>query len=129
MNDFNQYTWNALFLGKVGNEDVSLLQRAITEKSDSGYAEIHTLACLEAETGKTKEARELLLRAMDSGGLDEPNEAIWYGFGRIAEEYGLVGAALSLYKRVEKSEGDEIPTSTYNLARVHEKQLNMVAGK
>jgi tetratricopeptide (TPR) repeat protein len=125
MNDFNLYTWNALFLGKVTNEDVSLLQRAITEKRDSSYAEIHTLACLYADIGRTKEARELLLRAMDSAGLDEPNEPVWFGFGRIAEEYGLGQAALSLYQRVVRNDSsDDLPTSTYSLARLREKQVS-----
>ncbi len=124
MNDFNEYTWNALFVGKVTEDDVALLQRAIANKPDSSYAEIHTLACLYAEIGKTKEARELLLRAMDSGGLDEPNESIWYGFGRIAEDYGLPAVALSLYRRVGKTEAmADLPTSTYNLARMREKSL------
>jgi hypothetical protein len=123
MNDFNEYTWNALFLGKVTEEDVSLLQRAIANKSDSSYAEVHTLACLYAEIGKTKEARELLLRAMDSGGFEEPNEAIWYGFGRIAEDYGLPAVALSLYQRVGKTPEADLPTSTYNLARMRERLL------
>jgi tetratricopeptide (TPR) repeat protein/transglutaminase-like putative cysteine protease len=127
MNDFNQYTWDALFLGKVTNEDVALLQRAITEQHDSSFAEIHTLACLYAEISKTKEARELLLRAMDSGGMDEPNEPIWFGFGRIAEEYGLLQGALSLYRRVGNTEGAELASSTYNLARLREKQLNLIA--
>ena len=124
MNDFNEYTWNALFLGKVTEEDVSLLQRAIANKSDSSYAEVHTLACLYAEIGKTKEARELLLRAMDSGGFEEPNEAIWYGFGRIAENYGLRAVALSLYQRVGKTPEADLPTSTYNLARIRERLLS-----
>jgi len=123
MNDFNEYTWNALFVGKVTEEDVALLQRAIANKSDSSYAEVHTLACLYADMGKTKEARELLLRAMDSGGFEEPNEPIWFGFGRIAEDYGLPAVALSLYQRVAKTPDDDFPTSTYNLARLREKLL------
>jgi len=122
INDINQYTWNSLFLGKVSDEDLSLIQRAIND--NSSYPEIHTLACLYAEIGKTKEARELLLRAMDSVGMDEPNEPIWYGFGRIAEDYGLEAVALSLYQRVGKGE-DEVdsPSSTYNLARLRERML------
>jgi hypothetical protein len=65
---------------------------------------------------------------MDSGGMDEPNDPIWFGFGRIAEQYGLSTAALSLYRRVGKTEGlDDVPTSTYSLARLREKQLNTVA--
>jgi len=125
MRDYNQYTWLALFLDKVTNDELSLLQRAIAKKNDSSYAEIHTLACLYAELGKTKEARELLLRAMDSVGIDEPNEPIWFGFARIAEEYGLASTALSLYQRVGRTDVfDDIPTSTFLLARMHEKRLS-----
>jgi tetratricopeptide (TPR) repeat protein len=121
MRDFNDYTWNAVLLGKVSEEDVSILQRAINENSD--YGEIHTLACLYAEAGKTKEARELLLRAMNARGLDLPNEEIWYGFGRIAEAYGLPDVALALYQRVGKTDDWDLPPSTYNLARSREKGL------
>lgn len=121
INDLNQYTWNSLFLGKVSDDDLSIMQRAVNE--NSSYPEMHTLACLYAEVGKTKEARELLLRAMDSAGMDEPNEPIWYGFGRIAEDYGLQAVALSLYQRVGKTEDADIPSSTYNLARLREKSL------
>ena len=35
--------------------------------------------------------------------------------------------ALSLYQRVGKTEGFEIASSTYNLARLREKQLNLMA--
>ena len=35
---------------------------------------LHTLACLYAETGKTKEAHDLLLRGMDDSNLDEPDD-------------------------------------------------------
>ena len=127
INDFNQYTWNTLFLGKVSDDDLSLLQHVINDKSS--YAELHTLACLYAEIGKTKEARELLLRAMDSVGMDVPDEPIWYGLGRIAEDYGLQTVALSLYQRVGKTEGAEIPSSTYNLARLREKVVQSETSK
>jgi hypothetical protein len=85
---------SSLFLGKVSDDDLSIMQRAVNE--NSSYPEIHTLACLYAEIGNTKEARELLLRALHSVGMDEPNEPIWYGFGRIAEDYGLQSVAHSL---------------------------------
>jgi len=121
MHDFNQYTWEAIFLGKVTDEDLSILQSAIND--NSYFPEIHTLACLYAEVGKTKEARELLLRAMDSQGIEEPNEEIWYGFGRIAEDYGLSDVARVLYRRVADAEDAYLPSSTYNLARSREKAL------
>ena len=117
--DFNQYTWNAVMLGNVSDEDLSLLQRAINDNND--FSEIHTLACLYADVGKTKEARELLLQAMNNAGMDQPDEAVWYGFARVAEDYGLLDVALSLYSRVGKVKNEEMPTSTYNLARSRER--------
>jgi tetratricopeptide (TPR) repeat protein len=119
--DFNQYTWNAIMLGKVSDEDLSILQQAIND--NNSFAEIHTLACLYAELGKTKEARELLLKAMDSAGMSQPDDSVWYGFARVAEDYGLTEVALSLYQRVGKTKGDDTPTSTYNLARMRERML------
>jgi tetratricopeptide (TPR) repeat protein len=128
MNDFNQYTWLALFGGgKVSDEDVAILQRAITADRNSSFAEIHTLACLYADQGKTKDARELLLRAMSSGGLDKPDSNIWYGFGRIAEQYGLTDVANLFYTRVEKGEDDDMPTSTFSLAQQRRKLLAATA--
>lgn len=41
-----------------------------------GVNEIHTLASSYADTGKTKETRELLLQAMDVRGMEQPNDAI-----------------------------------------------------
>jgi hypothetical protein len=65
---------------EISDNDLSITQRAVNENSSD--LEIDTLACFYAEIGKTKEARELLLRAMHSVGIDQPNEPIWYGFGR-----------------------------------------------
>ena len=124
VNDINQYTWDSLFLSHVTNEDVSLLQRALTGNNGS-FAAIHTLACLYADMGKTKEARELLLQTMDVR-VDQPNDAIWFGFGRIAEQYGLNDVALSFYQKV----GDTPPSrpgSPFNLAQLREKLIRSTA--
>jgi tetratricopeptide (TPR) repeat protein len=117
MYDINLYTWDSLFLHNTTTDDVTMLQHAITAKSNSGFAEIHTLACLYAEVGNTKEARDLLLRAMDAAGLEEPNEAIWLGLGRIAEQYGMSDVALALYAKVSKTP-DALPASNYDLAQL-----------
>ena len=63
---------------------------------------LHTLACLYAETGNTKDAREVLLRAMDDWNLDEPNDDVWYVLGRIAEQYGEREIAIADYRKLEK---------------------------
>jgi hypothetical protein len=36
--------------------------------------------------------------------MDEPDESVWYGFGRIAEQYGEYEAARDAYNRVESEE-------------------------
>ena len=49
---------------------------------------LHTAASLYAETGKSVEAREVLLQSIALRGDDEPHPNSWYVFGRIAENYG-----------------------------------------
>jgi hypothetical protein len=84
---------------------------------------LHTLACIYAERGKGKEARDALLLAINAAGLDEPDSSIWYGFGRIAELYGLNDVATTIYSRVEKSDKFEYPDSTYELSRLRLKRM------
>ncbi|HMD33039.1 MAG TPA: hypothetical protein VKG84_14085, partial [Candidatus Acidoferrales bacterium] len=115
--DLNGYSWEALFTGTaVTDEDIAFAQQANKVTGGKNFGILHTLACLYAETGKGKEARELLLAAMQSAGLDQPNAGIWYGFGRIAEDYGVFAAARADYDRMEAEPGDESPDSTRRLA-------------
>lgn len=94
--DINNYSWFALFLDKVSAEDVSGLEHAITsDPNNTGFAAMHTLACLYARTGKGQEARDLLLKAMDTAGYEEPDGAIWLGFGSIAQQDGLTEVAVA----------------------------------
>ena len=85
---------------------------------------LHTLASLYAEAGNTKDAREVLLRAMDDWNLDEPNEEIWYVLGRIAEQYGERDIAIADYRRLTKPKNAiALPTSTWQLAQIRLKVL------
>jgi tetratricopeptide (TPR) repeat protein len=79
---------------------------------------LHTLACVYAEAGKTKEAREVLIQAMDIQNLDEPNSDYWLALGRIAEQYGEREVALPDYARVTSStQSVGIGDSSYRLAQ------------
>jgi tetratricopeptide (TPR) repeat protein len=103
--DMNGYAWAALFTGKgVSSDDIEIARRGLGAANDHDFAIMHTLACLYAEVGKTKEARDLLVNALEVAHMDEPDESVWYGFGRIAEQYGEYGAAHDAYKRVESDE-------------------------
>ena len=109
--------WFALYTGKVGQADVATATKA-TQMDHDNPAILHTMACLYAETGKTKEARDLLLRAMDELNLDEPDDDYWYAFGRIAEQFGEREVAIADYRKLEKPKNAmAIPTSTYQLAQ------------
>jgi tetratricopeptide (TPR) repeat protein len=115
--DLNQYAWDALVLpGKIDQEAIDAAQRANELTKNANFGILHTLACLYAEQGKTAEARELLLKAMNVGNMEEPNSEIWFGFAKIAEQYGEPEAARAMYSRMEKPKL-EYPTSSYHLAQ------------
>jgi tetratricopeptide (TPR) repeat protein/transglutaminase-like putative cysteine protease len=114
----NGLAWNALFTGKVTGDDVATAVKATQLQKDAPDI-LHTLACLYAEVGKTKEAHDLLLRAMDIWNLDEPNDEVWYVLGRIAEQYGERDIAVADYRKLKKpTEPLAVPTSTWRLAQM-----------
>ncbi|HZU31569.1 MAG TPA: hypothetical protein VFB79_10660, partial [Candidatus Angelobacter sp.] len=115
--DLNLYAWSALLLpGPISPDAVEAAERANTNTKSSNFPILHTLACLYAYTGKTTQARELLLKAMDAAALEEPNSEIWFGLGELAEQYGELATAQTLYSRIEKPKVDVSGTS-YMLAQ------------
>ncbi len=93
-------------------------QRATQMTQNNQYASLHTLASIYAELGKTTEAREILLHAMDITGFDEPQSSDWYVLGRIAEQYGIPQTAIAAYQRVEPAEDPVFEkTSSHFLAQ------------
>ncbi len=115
--DMNTFAWQALFTGTVTPEDIEIAQRGLSLQYNRDWATMHTLACLYAEVGQTKQARDLLIKVMELDSLDEPNGLVWYGLERIAEQYGEYEAARKAYNRVEppKQGAPVSPDSTYAL--------------
>ena len=127
-NDLNEYAWYALALsGPVPQDAIDTALRA-DDLNKNSFAIEHTLGCVYAQAGKTREARELLLKAMDSMHLEEPNSELWFGFALIAEQYGVLDGAKKMYARVEKPKS-EYPVSTYWLAQQHLGGLQNAAAK
>jgi tetratricopeptide (TPR) repeat protein len=122
--DYNMYAWLSLFEDNVDDQALAAAQQANLLSKNSNYAYLHTLACLNAARGETAEARQLLLEAMSTGNLEEPNSAIWYGFGRIYEKYDVDDAAAAAYQRVERPDGVIDPTDTFVLAQSRLKVLH-----
>ena len=116
--DLNSVAWNALFTAKVDQQDVDTAVRAAQMSQNNNAAFLHTLGCVYAEIGKTKEAREVLIQAMDQLNEEEPDPNYWYAFGRIAEQYGENEVATADYKRVKKpSKPVLLPGTSYRLAQ------------
>lgn len=121
--DLNNRAWYALFTGRISDADVDDAVKA-SQLSPNSPAILHTLGCLYAEIGKTKEAREVLVQAMDLLNLDEPNSAYRFAFGRLAEQYGERDAATADYNKVDKpKDAVDVPGSTYGLAQLRLKAL------
>lgn len=115
--DLNMFAWTAIFTDSVPEDAIAAAQRASNLTQNRDYSVLHTVACVYAEIGKTAEARDLLIRALQAGQLPEPDAPLWYGFGRIAESYGQYDAAIADYKRVEIPKTQD-PTTTYSLAQI-----------
>jgi Flp pilus assembly protein TadD len=125
---FNEIAWFALFTGKVEDADIAAAIKATQLANDNPHI-LHTLACLYVEVGKTKEARDLLLRSMDDLDLDQPDDDYWYAFGRIAEQYGEKDTAIADYRKLEKpKEILAVPISSYRLAQTRLKVLGAAGG-
>jgi tetratricopeptide (TPR) repeat protein len=120
----NEDAWLALYTGHVDDKDIATGIKATQLAKDNPHI-LHTLACLYAEAGKTKEARDLLIRSMDQLNLDEPNDDYWYAFGRIAEQYGERDIAIADYRKLQKPKQLlSIPSSSWELAQMRLKALN-----
>ncbi len=116
--DYNNLAWHNLVLGESDERTIALARTAANFGGQPHPAEMHTLAALCAEAGKTTEAREIILRAMELRDSDEPRPEDWYVFGRLAEQYGVPEAAVPAYKRVARPEQDpDRIDSTWALAR------------
>lgn len=100
--DSVMYAWLSLFEGTADNEALAAAQRASLNAGGHDYQALLTVACISAARGNTAEAHQELLDAMSTGNLARPNAGVWYGFGRIFEQYGVVDAALSAYQNAIK---------------------------
>ncbi|WP_158785644.1 DUF3857 and transglutaminase domain-containing protein [Granulicella sp. L46] len=119
--DYNGYAWIGLFHNDLGDDISKAAQESTQLSKNSGFAELHTLACIYAAQGKTTEARKVLEEAMYANNQVEPNSAVWYALGLIYEQYGANSAAVDAYKKVQAHENDNHtyidPADTYNLAQ------------
>ncbi|HET7106540.1 MAG TPA: DUF3857 domain-containing protein [Candidatus Acidoferrum sp.] len=116
--DYNSASWYGLFTGDKDDLDVTSATKSL-QLSQNNAGTLHTLGCVYAAQGKTKEARDVFLQAMDLLNMEEPDPNYWFGFGSIAEQYGELTAAAEDYRQVTKpADRMNIPGSSYRLAQM-----------
>ncbi len=104
--DFNNLAWWHVVQGKIDAQTLDYARRAIMGTGASSSAAHHSLATVLAESGRTAESLEFLLKAVGMRDEEAPNGADWYLLGRIAEQLGENPAAESYYRRVEPDRGE-----------------------
>jgi thioredoxin-like negative regulator of GroEL len=97
--DYNMYAWLSLFDNSTDEQAVAAAQQDALASGKNKWQYLHTLACVHAALGHTTEAHQELLDVMTNGFLSEPNAEVWYGFGRLFEQYGVVDAAIAAYRK------------------------------
>ena len=120
----NLQGWLALFTPTDVPRAATQVERAAMAAAKSGRGAssslLHTLAALQAESGRAADALETLGKSIDddteaTGGDGALRELDWYVVGRVAEGLGLDDDARAAYGRLHASE-HENAVSTWQLA-------------
>jgi tetratricopeptide (TPR) repeat protein len=111
---YNNYAWYGLFRKAPRDEDLENALKAVQRRAAPDP--MHTLACLYAELGRVAEARDLLVKLLESRPDGRPQSIDWYLIGRIAEQLSLPQAAREAYQKVTRP-AVLGPTDTYHLAQ------------
>jgi Flp pilus assembly protein TadD len=115
--DYNNLAWMEVVLGQVTEETLIQAQQAVMAGGSGSAASLHTLATVYAELDRPDEARDVLLKVVDSRIDDVVEPHDWYVLGRMAESYELPQVAAEAYAKVEPPETDPPGGSTYLLAQ------------
>lgn len=129
-NDLNALAWS-VFVEKGGTEEaIQHAQKGLMLlKNDFGL--LHTLAAVMADAGRTAEAREYLLQAMDAAGMEaaeeETSDSIKLVLGVMAQHLDLPEAAKEYYSQMKppktKTKSMESSGSSYAIAQKRLKSL------
>ena len=119
---YNNLAWLHLFPGGSLERGIELALRSVTQSAFANDNELHTLAALYAEAGKTGEALQALRQAIDLRGGDLTRHD-WYVIGRVAEDYELFDVAKASYSKVTRDDADRDQTDTYWLAAKRLEQI------
>jgi hypothetical protein len=126
--DYNQLAWGDILQDRVTATTLEIANRGVLLTSSAPNPSLlHTLAAVNAELGRTSDARNTLLQRLKLEQSDEPSDDDWYVFGRIAELYGLKEEAAAMYRRLQPPDRDMgFSATSYALAQ---RRLEALEGK
>lgn len=124
--DYNEVAWASLFDELPDGPDLENAGRA-TQLAPNVPSFLHTLGCVYAEVGRTKEARDILMNALNISANADPDGSYWYAFGRIAEQVGEIDVARTNYAKVDAPERSTyVQATSWHLAQ---RRLAVIGGK
>jgi tetratricopeptide (TPR) repeat protein len=100
--DWNDMAWGMLFASGAAEPNLEWAQKAVQLSQGRSLPMLQTLASVQAELGKLKEARESILRYI--GDREPIDPGTFYVMGRIAEQLGFADEAIGIYSRIPKPE-------------------------
>ncbi len=112
----NNLAWVSLLRGQVDSQSVRYAEQANALSQGQSADEMHTLAALYAEQGKSAEALELLKKRLDLRNAQEPENIDYYLIGRVMENLELYDLAKKAYLKVLPESGKR-KDSTYHLTQ------------
>ncbi len=119
--DWNDRAWTGLFARADATTMRDAAEKAVQLTQGRSPSVLHTLAVVQASTGRLQEAHANAYRLADQ--LGEGDEVLIV-LGRIAEELDLRDAAANYYKRVKKPQV-EIELSNYAFAQMRLKEMTV----
>ncbi len=116
--DWNDLAWVDLFVHADEKSMQGAADKAVELTGGRSAAVLHTLAVVQASTGRLKDARANGYELMDRSG--DPDQVLTI-FGRIAEQLEIRDVAADYYSRVKKPESNSA-LSAYRFAQMRLKE-------
>jgi transglutaminase-like putative cysteine protease/Flp pilus assembly protein TadD len=122
--DFNQAAWYSLFSEEADFDGLES-KRAVQRLMDGSSAEVHTIACVLAESGRFVEAQEAFRKYLSFEDTDPRSSATWLVFGLYAESFGLKETAVDAYRKTKNDENRAVKATSRELARLRLRKLGV----
>ncbi|WP_285571776.1 DUF3857 domain-containing protein [Geothrix limicola] len=95
--DYNNLAWSHVVRESVTSQSLELIRTAT--QGHKNASDMHTLATILAELGRTSEAKEALTQEIELKASEEVGTNEWYVLGRIAEHLGVPEVARTCFER------------------------------